>query len=263
MAIDTTSVRFFYLRAQFKFGLWNGATPPTDFFGPINFTKMEITPPKQKMTRLMSNMEATFGNLLDAQPSVTDPATLSCEFDSMTSGMLNLLIGANTTAINQTSAAIASEAVTPILGIWTPLANRFIAPDSTGTPIVFKDAAAPTPVTITNDHFEFDYINGMFRPLDATGVTAVTVSYHTANRLGETYNAGLAVNKYVKFVGTATELSSAKRGALTIHKANLLPNGKLDIIGNNYIKGTLEGDMIIPTNYASPWEFDYLSDMSA
>ena len=262
MAIDATSNRYFYLRAAFKFGIWSGNTEPTDFYGPVNFTKMEITAPKQKMTRLMSNMEGSFGNLLDAQPSVSDPATLTCEFDSMTSDLLNLLIGSNSSALSQTTASVTSEAITPTLGVWSRFAHRFIAPDATGTAIVFKDATSPTPATVANSHFEFDYINGMFRPIDATGATAVTVSYHTATRSGEIYDAGLAVNKYVMLVGTATELASAKRCALTIHKANLMPNGKIDLVGNAYLKGALDGDLLLPSGYNSPWRLEYL-DLAA
>ena len=259
MAIDTTSNRFFYLRPELKFGVWSGNTEPSEFYGPVNFTKMEITAPKQKMTRLMSNMMSNFGNLLDAQPSVSDPATLMCEFDSMTSGLLNMLLGSTSTTLSQTAAAVTNETVTPVVGVWVPFANRFIAPHGTGTEIVFKDATPVTPVTVANSHFEFDLINGMYKAIDATGATAVKVSYFKADREAEVYNAGQAVNNYVKLVGTAIELSSQKMCALTIHKANLMTSGKIDLVGNAYLKGALDGDMLVPSGYAAPWRFEYLN----
>ena len=262
MAIDTTSNRFFYLRAAMKFGFWSGNTAPIKFYGPINFTKMEITAPKQKMTRLLSNMDGSFGNLLDSQPSVTDPPTLACEFDSMTSGMLSLLIGAQSSALTQSVGAVTNEAITPVLGVWSRFANRFIAADGTGTEIVFNDATPVTPLVVANSHFEFDLVNGMFRPIDSTGITAVTVSYHKAARSGEVYDAGLAVSQYVMLAGTATELASNKRCTLEIHKANIMPNGKIDLVGNAYLKGALDGDILLPSGYTSPWRFEY-TDQSA
>ena len=259
MAIDTTSNRFFYLRAALKFGFWSGNTAPTSFYGPANFTKMEITAPKQKMTRLLSNMDGTFGNLLDAQPSVSDPATLTCEFDSMTSDLLNLLIGAQSSSITQTTSAVASETIAPTeVGVWYQLANRFIAPNGTGTTIEFKDS---TPATVANTHFEIDLVNGMYRAIDTDGLDAVKIAYHKATAGVERYDAGLTVNRSVMLIGSATELSSSKRCSLAIHKANLLPNGKIDIVGNNYLKGALDGDLLLPHGYDSPWRFEY-TDMA-
>ena len=261
MAIDATSNRYFYLRAEFKFGIWAGLTAPSEFYGPVNFTKLEITAPKQKMTRLMSNMESSYGNLLDAQPSVSDPATLNCEFDSMTSGLLNMLIGSASSALSQSVGAITDEVISPTLGVWSRFANRFIAPDGTGTEIEFMDDQS-TPVAVPLVNFELDYINGMFRPITSLGATAATVSYHKAARSGEIYDAGLAINKYVMLVGTATELSSAKRCSLAVHKANLMASGKIDLVGQAYLKGALDGDMLIPHGYNSPWRVEYL-DLAA
>ena len=254
MAIDTTSNRIFFLRSALKFGLWNGSTAPTGFYGPVNFTKMEITAPKQKMERLLSNMDGSVGSLIDSQPTVTDPASLTCEFDSMTSDLLNLLIGADSVSLSQTATAIADEAITPAVGIWMRLANRFIAPDGTGTEIVFKDA---TSATVANNNFEFDLIEGMYRAIDSTGATAAKVSYHTATRTGETYDAGKAGSRYVMFTGVATEMSTNKRCTLAVHKAKLFPSGKIDIVGNAYLKGALDGDLLLPSGYNSPWRFEY------
>ena len=256
MTIDATSNRYFYLRAEFKFGIWDGLAAPSAFYGPVNFTKLEITAPKQKMTRLMSNMESSYGNLLDAQPSVSDPATLNCEFDSMTSGLLNMLIGSASSDLTQASGAIATENVTPVLGVWKKFSNRFIDPD---VAVVFKNV---TPAVIASSNFEVDYINGMYRAITSTGASAVTVSYSKASRSAEVYDAGLAINKYVMLVGTATELSSAKRCSLAVHKANLMASGKIDLVGQAYLKGALDGDMLIPSGYNSPWRFEYL-DLAA
>ena len=277
MAIDITSNRFFYFRAKFVFGLWNGNTEPTEFFGPANFTKMEITAPKQKFTRVLSNiMGGGFGNLMDAQPAVTDPATMVCEFDSMTNGMLNMLIGAHTAVLDQTGAkkgGSSGEAVarTPVVGIWQRFANQYLmADDSAGadlTPIVFMDAGTPAgsggtpaaipPAAIDIKHFEIDIVSGMWRPITSTGATAATVTYYTATRSGEIYNAGVITNQCVMLRGTAIEMSSNRNVAFEIHKAQLIPNGKIDLVGNNYLKGALDGDLLLPNGYASAWQMAY------
>lgn len=256
MAIDNAN-RFIYLRSEFKFGFWTGATAPTQFYGPINFTKMEITAPKQNFERLMSNMLSSHGIVLDSQPATTDPAVMSCEFDSMSGNMLALLLGASTADLTQTSAAVVGEVVAPVLGEWHKFANQHIAPDGTGTEIEFN-TVAPAVIPIA-DNFEIDVVNGMFRPLTSLALTAVTVDYFTADRTGEIYNAGNARNEYIQLIGTAQERATAKMCSIQIHKASLMPSGTFDPVNNTYLKGGLEGDLLLPPGFTSPWQFQYLS----
>lgn len=258
MAIDNSN-RFIYLRSEFKFGFWNGLTAPTDFYGPINFTKLEISTPGQKMERLLSNMLSSHGTLLDSQPATSDPAMLSCEFDSMSGNMLALLLGATTDDLAQTTSAVADEVITPTVGVWSKLANQHIAPDAVATPIVFETV---TPTAIPNSDFEIDIVNGMYRPITSLGATAVTVSYHKATRNGEIYNAGNALTSYVQLIGKAQERATAKMCSIQIYKASLTPSGKFDPVNNTYLKGGLEGDLLMPTGFYSPWKFEYL-DLAA
>jgi len=256
MAIDNSN-RLVYLRSEFKFGFWSGMTEPTGYYGPINFTKMEITPPKQKTTRIMSNMLSSFGTLMDSQPSVTDPPTLICEFDSMTGSMLSLLLGANYSDLAQSAGTpVTAEAVTPAINMWMRFANKNIDPST----VIFSTAGG-TPTAIDAKHFSVDSVNGMYMALDSTGATAATVAYSKLDQTGETYDAGLAQKQYVQLVGTAIEQSTAKKCAIQIHKAMLIPSGKFDPAGNAYLKGAIDGDMLLPTGYPSAWRFTYLNPM--
>jgi hypothetical protein len=253
MAIDNAN-RFIYLRSEFKFGFWDGLVAPTAFYGPINFTKLEITTPKQNMERLLSNMLHNHGTLLDSQPATTDPAVISCEFDSMSGNMLALLLGADTADLTQTASAVIGETITPVVGVWSKFANQHIAPDGTGTEIEFN-TATPTLIPISN--YEIDVVNGMFKPLNSLAATAVTVDYFKAARTGEIYNAGNALNKHIQLIGTAQERATAKMCSIHIYKASLTPSGTFDPVSNAYLKGGLEGDLLLPAGFTSPWRFEY------
>ena len=258
MALDNSS-RIFFLRSEVKFGFWDGTTEPTAFYGPINFTKMEITTPEQEMIRLLSNMDGTFGSLLDSQQTVNGPATISVEFNSMSGNMLSFLLGATTADLAQTTADITDEAITPAEGVWQKLANQFIEPHGTGTEILFE-TAGDVEVPLVN--FELDLVNGMYRSLNATGDTATKVSYSTSDRSGEIYNAGLAQDQYVMLVGNTTEKVTNKKVGIQIHKAKLVPASTFDPVANQYVTGMLEGDLLVPSGYSSAWQMSY-TDLSA
>jgi len=53
-----------YLNCALKFGFWTGDTPPTQFYDPVNWTKMEINSQKQETDDLPSNIEGSVGELL-------------------------------------------------------------------------------------------------------------------------------------------------------------------------------------------------------
>ena len=259
MAISQ-AVSYTYLRNEFKIGFWAGDVAPTQYYGPIDFTKVAITAMKQEQDRLISNMESSYGEVMASVAKPTDPGTLSAEFQSMTPDLLALLLGADTSELSQTTSAVTDEAITPVLDVWIKLANAHIAPHDTGTEIVAKTSAD---VVVASTHYAVDTINGLFKATSATGVTIAKLSYHLATRTGIIYQAGKAKDAYVHLVGTGTEKVSAKRCRLNIWKASLSASGEFDLGAGGYIKGALSGDLLTPTTYNSPWQYEYLSNLSA
>ena len=247
--------RAVYLRCEFKFGVWSGDTAPTQFYDPINFTKLEIASQTQEFEQLISNMESTYGQTLASVAKPTEVASLAAEADYMPPYLFGLLLGADITELSQSSGAVADEAITPAVGLWVPLANQYIAPHGTGTEIVAETSGD---VEVASTHYTIDHINGLFKALDATGATVAKISYHKAARTGEIYKGGQAKSAYLKLVGTGTEKVSQKRCRLLVHKVSLAASAAFDPVAGGYVKGSFAGDLLTPTGETSPWTYNYL-----
>lgn len=254
MAVPVAS-RDIYLQCAFKFGFWSGDTAPTQFFDPVNFTKLEITGVTQETDDLISNMEGSWGEVLSSVNKPTDPAQLTAEANYMPPALFGLLIGADITELNQSTSAITDEAITPAVGLWVPLENQWI--ETSG--FVAKTSGD---VTVTSDHYEVDHVNGLFKALDATGATVAKVTYSKSTRTGEIYKGGKAKSQYVKLVGTATEKVSQRRGMLVIHKINLSGTSAFDPVTGGRISGEFSGKMLTPPGETSPWTWIY-SDLAS
>lgn len=258
MAIPVAS-RAIYLRCEFKFGVWSGDTAPTSYYDPINLTKLEISSQTQEFEQLLSNMESTYGQVLASVAKPTEAAKLSAECDFMPPYLFGLLLGADITELSQSSSAVTDEAITPSVGLWVPLANKYIAPHGVGTEIVAETSGD---VTIASSHYAIDHINGLFKALDSTGATVAKISYYKAARAGEVYKGGMAKSAYLKLVGTGTEKTTQKRCRLVVHKASLAASAAFDPVAGGYVKGQFAGDLLTPSGETSPWQYEYL-DMAS
>ena len=248
-----------YLRCEFKFGVWSGDVAPTQFYDPVNFTKLEITSQTQEFEQLISNMEASYGQVLASVAKPTEAASLSAEADYMPPYLMGLMLGADITELAQSSGAVTDDPITAAVGLWVPLANKYLTAHGTGTEIVAKTAAD---ATVTSDHYTIDLINGLFKALDATGATVTKVSYTKAARTGELYKGGQAKSAYLKLVGTGTEKVSQKRVRLQVHKVSLAASAAFDPVAGGYVKGSFAGDLLTPSTETSPWTYEYL-DLAA
>lgn len=258
MSIPVAS-RGLYLKAALKPGLWSGDTAPTQFYDPVNFPKLALTSQTQEAEQIISTMDGSEGEVLASVMKTKDPAKLAAESDFMPPMMFGLLLGADITELSQTTAAVTAEAITPAVGLWVPLANKYLAEHGTGTEIVAKTSGD---VVVASSHYSIDTINGLFKALDATGATVAKLDYHTATRTGEIYKAGKSKSAYIKLVGTATEKVSMKRCRIVIHKVLLAASSDVDIGAGGVIKGSFAGDLLTPTGETSPWTLEYL-DLAA
>jgi len=244
-----------YLNCAFKPGIWAGDVEPTSFYDPVNFTKLEISSQTQESDDLISNMEGSIGETLASVNKPTESAALSAEANYMPPALFGLLLGADITELSQTAGDITDEAITAVVGVWVPLANKYLS--TTG--ISAKTAAD---VAVAASHYAIDTINGLFKALDATGATVTKLSYSKAARTGEIYKGGKAKSSYVKLVGTGTEKVSQKRCRLVIHKVNLAGSGAFDPVTGTYVAGTFAGKLLTPSTETSPWSYEYL-DLAA
>ena len=252
--------RAIYLRAAMKFGVWSGDTAPTQYYDPVNFTKLAITSQTQTPEKLISNMYGSFGEALASVMKADAAASIAADADYMPPALFSLLLGADISEVSQATATIADEAITPAVGVWVPLANKYLAAHGTGTEIVAKTSAD---ATIASSHYEIDLTNGLFKALDATGATVAKLSYHTATRTSEVYKGGKAKSSYVKLMGHGIEEVSKRRVQIIVHKALLAASSEVDIAAGGFMKGSFSGDLLTPTGQTSPWEFSYLDETVA
>lgn len=204
-------------------------------------------------------MESTYGQVLASVAKPTESASLAAEADYLPPYLMGLMLGADITELTQTTAPVADEAITPAVGLWVPLANKYIAAHDTGTEIVAETSGD---VTVASTHYSIDLINGLFKALDSTGATVAKISYHKATRTGEIYKGGQAKSAYLKLVGTGTEKVSQKRVRLAIHKVSLAASAAFDPVAGDYVKGSFAGDLLTPSTETSPWTYEYL-DLAA
>ncbi|MBZ4194217.1 MAG: hypothetical protein LAE24_07920 [Candidatus Contendobacter sp.] len=252
--------RALFLKCEFKIGFWSGDVAPTSYYDPVNWTKLEIASQTQKFEQLISNMESSAGETLASVASTDKAAALTAEADYMPPILFGLLLGADITELAQSGATITTELITPVLGMWVPLANKYLSAHGTGTEIV---AVTSADVAVANTHYAIDTINGLFKALTATGATVGKLSYKTATRPGEIYKGGKAKSAYVKLVGTGTEKISQRRCSIVVHKASLAASGNFDPVAGGYVKGAFAGDLLTPSTETSPWSYIYLSDLAS
>jgi hypothetical protein len=244
-----------FLRVEAKAGIRTDQnTAPTSFSDPANFTLCEITAPVQEFEKLISNMTGTYGAALASVAKTTESAKIKLEFDTMTPQFMALVLGADVSEVVQTSGAVALDTVTTVLNQWVLLDHKYITAHDTGTPIALVTSAD---VAVASTKYEIDLVNGMIKATDAAAVgVGMKLSYTTAARTWEQYLAGLAKSAYVQLVCTATELVSGKTGRLDVWCASLVPSGSVDLMAGGYFKGSLEGDLIMPTGKTSPWVWE-------
>ncbi|MEY2654361.1 MAG: hypothetical protein RLZZ524_1389 [Pseudomonadota bacterium] len=248
---------FLYLDVAFKVGFWSGTTAPTQFLAtPINFTKLELSPPKQEIKRITSNIEGSIGQALaTVQRATGEPGQLAGEFDAAPRDLIALALGATVADLAISTLEVTAEPVTTILDVWVPLANAWLDPTS----VVLKTGAA----VVAADKYAVDEVNGLIMALHADAVGSKTVDYDVLATTGSSYSAGQALSSYVSLVGTCTEQTTKTRGRVVIYKANLAADGSFDLVGGGALKGSLKGDLETPTGRASPWLYQASARASA
>ena len=247
---DTVSLSPVYLELNLKAGVWSGDIAPTQFYDPVNFTKLAITPAKQERVRLLSNMHGTMGEALDTQFKATDPAAVSADIDMFNETLAALILGADVTALSRAGGAITDEAVTTVLNMWVPLANRYLS--SSGFSLKTSGDVA-----VSATKYEVDIHLGMIKAIHADAVGAgMKASYTKATAAGRTFAAGKTKTTYLQLQGVAYDKKSEGYGRLKIHKLSVVSDQEWDLAVGGYLKGTLQGDLITPTGYDSAWEFE-------
>lgn len=249
-----------FIEFEGRIGLWSGETPPASYSDFVNFEKMEITAPEQETVKLISRMHSSYGTALDSQQVATDKvAKIAIDASTFTPRMIEMITGGTVTAASQTGAIQSAQVVTTLLNEWVPLAHQGLEPDAVGTPISLTTGAD---AAVDDAKFVMDLELGMIKAIHADAVgTGMKLSYYTRTQTGETYTGGLAKSTYCHITGQAYERVSGKIGTIDIWRANLSVAGAFNPVGGEYLKGSLAGDLIIPSvsirgaTRTAPWQW--------
>lgn len=251
MALNAAAPRPVFVRASLKIGVWDGLTPPTEYTDPINFLTVEINMPEQETVESRSNMIDDYGSVLDSQNLPTEGGVASFTFDHFTPDLLAVCLGADYSAVTQTGDEVVGEAVTTVLNLWVPLANEQL--DSSVQPALDMTGA------VDPAKYEVDFVNGMIKALHADAVGTGTIGYTKMAVTWDAYAAGQAKDTFLRIKGRALDKYTNKEGVLDIHKASLAPSAPFAPGTGEYLEGALEGKLIKPDGFSSPWAWRALT----
>lgn len=249
MAFDHRPI---YMQLAMNAGVWAGDVPPAQLIGPINIQKLETTPATQEDDDLVSNIVGSVGEVLDTTKKVKDPAKFSMTFNSMPKLLLDLVLGADDSALSQTGATITDEAVTTALNVWTRLGHCYLSASG----FSLKTAAD---AAVDAAKYVVDAQIGMIMAVHADAVGSMKATYTTATVSGETYEGGKAKFSYLMLEGKAYDQRSQQWGRLTIAKISVSNNQAQDWAKGGWMSGQLDGKMITPIGYNAPYKFELLT----
>lgn len=246
MAFERTQI---YLQCALYCALRPSDAAPTQLYGPINFTKLETTPPEQESDDLISNMAGSVGEVLASVQKATKPGQISLECNTMSSDLRALIMSADVEAFSQGAATVTDAAINTALGIWTKLPGEYIA--AAGISLKTSDSTA-----VAADKYIVDRIAGYIKPVDAAAVgTGMKITFSKSAAAGEVYSAGKTKSAYLYLSGKAFDKAAGTWGTLTVEKASVSNGQAYDWVTGGWMKGALAGPLITPVGANSPIRF--------
>lgn len=223
---------------------------PSHMKGPINFTKIETTPPKQESDILTSNVAGSVGEAAAVVQKATDAAAISLELNTFSSELLELLLNADVVAKSQTGAPVVDAVIDTALDIWTKLPGEYLS--STGISLKTSADAA-----VASDTYVVDTVAGYIKPTNAAAVgTGMKISFTTSSVTYDQYQAGKAKSAVLYLNGKAYDKYAGKWGNLTIEMASVSNQSAYDWAAGGWMNGGLTGTLVTPAGKNSPITFD-------
>lgn len=237
------------LRRQDESGNWG------KWIGPINSTKLAITPGDVEAKNRLARMRGQSGQSLNTvlRPS---PDSLTVIFDDVSADLIALAVRGTIAEINETGGTVSAEAVTvPYLGSWIELPDRNIS--TTGFSATQPSAGAA--LVAGTDYGPIDYANGwVFIPEGSAVVagTAPEFSYTHFDVTGFRVLGAKTTQSVVELMHVGKNLATLKPGRVRVWQATLTNDQELDFQGDDFQSISLSGPVATPTGKAEPYEID-------
>ncbi len=230
-----------FLNCEFRAGIWSGLTPPVEYSDFMNFERLELSVPGVETEKLVSRMTSSLGAALDSQPVPTDEvARVEAEFSTMPPSLIAIALGATVVETARSGVpSVTAEPITTVQDVWVPLATNG-AIDGSSVALTIGALVDPS-------EYEVDAELAMIKALTPGASGTGTIDYAVPDRTWEDYTAGIAVDEFVHITGQATDKVTGYIGIMDIWRANLAPNGTFDPVGGGHLRGSVAGDLIVPT----------------
>lgn len=223
------------------------------FAGPINVSRLELTPPQPEEIVRPSFERDNYGQALDAIPLPGEAPRIAMDFDSLPASLLADALAGTVESFDKTVETVTGEAMTLADGLWTKLPSSHI--DLTS--IVVTTEVGSTVLERGTD-YKVESATGLILALNAAAAVAVSIDYDTLAAKGNRILGANEISKKRQIVMDGTNLVTGKSAALTVFGAAFSATQALDLMSREFITGTLEGTMITPEGKTSPYEIDFV-----
>lgn len=222
----------------------------TEFAGPINVSRLEMTPPQPESVDRTSFQRDTYGQVLDSVNLPGEAPRMAMDFDSLPSGLLADALAGTTEAYTSAVQTVTGEAVTLAEGVWQKLPYPNV---DVSTITVTLDSDGTTVLTRGTD-YEVEAASGLIRALNSNGAAAVTIDFDTVETSGQKILGATEISKKRQIIMDGKNLVTGKNATVTIFSASFSATQALDLMAREFITGTLEGTMTTPEGKGSPYE---------
>ncbi|GAA3561993.1 hypothetical protein [Marinobacter xestospongiae] len=220
-----------------------------DFIGPINTTRFELTPPKPEAKTRISRERDSYGQALDTVNLPGEAPRVAIDFDSLASSTLADALAGKAEDYEAAVQSVSAEPITLAEGVWQKLPYPHV--DETSVTVT-KDSDS-TVLTLGTD-FELEPVTGLIRALNSEAAEAVTVDFDTLASKGQRYLGATDLTKRRQILMDGKNLVTNKPAYVTVYEAAFSANQAVNLLSQEFITGTLEGNMVTPTGKNAPFE---------
>lgn len=222
----------------------------TEFSGPINVSRLEMTPPQPESVNRTSFQRDTYGQVLDSVNLPGEAPRIAMDFDSLPSMLLADALAGTTEAYTTSVQTVTGEALTLSEGVFLKLPY----PNVDLSTVVVTLASDGTTVLTRGTDYDVEPGSGLIRALNPTGAVAVTVDFDTLATSGQKVLGATEISKKRQIIMDGQNLVTGKSATVTIFSAAFSATQALDLMAREFITGTLEGTMTTPAGKSSPYE---------
>lgn len=226
---------------------------PQGFAGPINVTRLEMTPPQPESVNRTSRKRDTYGQTLDSVNLPGEAPSIAMDFDSLPASLLADALAGTNEALSSTPVTVTAEPKTLSQDLWTKLPDVHIDPQT----IVVTETAGSTELTKGTD-YEIEAASGLIRAISSAGAVDVEIDYDTTGAAGQRVLGATEISKSRQIVMDGKNLVTGKDASVIVHSASFAGTQAMDLMAQEFITGTLEGTMTTPSGKSAPYEITIL-----